>query len=340
MFELFGARLRNTLHIRALAGSRFRKLLRQAEHGEKEFEHALKEFQERFHEGGIIEEVDSAFFDIIKRVEGEELRILRIEEETVVYLFTTFEEVYKGIISVQPLGVALSEHQQQFSNDTKARAAKVYQAITQLLRKDADETYAMLLKFARAFRDQYDALEKTSNGEEARERLRDMVGTMTVVFKDLQERRKARAATKDAKRIHKDVKAEEKVIDELEKLLSNINKHFDEKLFVKDLNKLEAIIKDESETINKYLEDTQIYLLLSVRHYFLILEHVLKTRKEIDFLREDNYSKKSLDKMVQREEKELKTLSDKSLKVMREMYQLYHKFEKLKSGANQVRKAA
>ncbi len=339
VFELLGARMRNSFHIQAFLRLRLKKLLRKVERDE----HAIAELEknlDQYLDGGVIEETQSRVHELIGKHSKTERNIERIftfEEQTIVSIYSEFMNFYKGMQDIEKLEKEIAHEYSHFSQPTQQRLQKVVRQIIQVLKKNTEETYNILLQLARSFRDQYEALQKTADGKQAQERLRDMV--YGSVFQKLTEQLNLRNSRKAAKHLKKDIKQEEKEIDELEHMLKDM-KSMNEEKFVQALEKLEKLIEDETQNLEQYLKNTRVFLLIMVKHYFISLSQILKAKEAELTLESEHFPQKALAELLNMTEIEIQRLSKDGEGVMRESYQLYNKMKALKEEVNSLQKAA
>lgn len=339
VFELLGARMRNAFHIQAFLRLRLKKLLRKVERDE----HAIAEIEKNldsYLHGGVIEETKTHVHELIGKHSKTERNIERIfdfEEQTILSIYKEFMNFYRGMQDIEKLEKDLVHEYSHFSETTQQRMQVIVRKIVNVLKEDTEKTYDILLKLARAFRDQYEALQKTANGKEAQERLRDMI--YGSAFQKLTEQLNIRNSRKAAKHLKKDIKQEEKKVDELEHMLQNM-KSMNEEKFLQALTRLEKLVEDETQELEQFLKNTRVFLLIVVKHYFISLSQILKAKEAEATLESENFPKKALAELLKTSEDEMQRLSKDGEGVMRESYQLYHKMELLKKEVAAISKAA
>lgn len=339
VFELLGARMRNAFHIQAFLRLRLKKLLRKVERDERAITELEKDIDQYLH-GGVIEETKSHVHELIGKHSKTERNIERIfdfEEQTIVSIYKEFMNFYKGMQDIEKLEKDLAHEYSHFSDTTQKRLQVIVRKIMKVLKDDTEKTYEILLQFARAFRDQYEALQKTADGKQAQERLRDMV--YGSAFQKLTEQLNLRNSRRAAKHLKKDVKQEEKKVDELEHMLKNM-KHMDEEKFVQTLTQLEKLVEDETQELEQYLKTTRVFLLIVVKHYFISLSQILKAKDAEATLESEQFPQKALAELLKTSENEMQRLSKDGEGVMRESYQLYNKMKALKGEIAALQRAA
>lgn len=333
--------MRHALRIKMLFRAKVKHLIHKIDKEERQIEALQKHFEEYTKEG-LVESVINSLREYEEREANGETFIFEFEENTLLNWFDEFKPMYKNLNNFKHVEYKLKEDLRLYSPETQKLAKEIFGQIITILRKELDETFDMMLQFARAFRDQYEATIKTGNHEEAHERLREMI--VGVQFKGLVESLNISGAHRAARRLTKDIHESDKYLHEIEELLLHMekareNKPSEEK-FIKDLKRLKEIISKEEKDLEQYMHDTRIFLFLMIRRYFTFLGFRLGLHNNLELLKKEKFPKVDLQKIRDYEKTKFSVVQKHGQRVMREGYQLYEQMKALKNEAAALERAA